>query len=88
MVSFVNENTPRDYERGEIYRNKQTSNARESSIGKALQANSKYAWLNLMAAPVQKAQNKTAEYQDHFEPAQKPGFRTLKRSWRNGSTSK
>ena len=70
MVSFVNENyATADYERGEIYRKQANFERAESFYRKALQANSKYALAELGLARLSKAQNKTAEYQDHLNRA-------------------
>jgi tetratricopeptide (TPR) repeat protein len=70
MVSFVNENyAPADYERGEIYRKQVNFERAESFYRKALQANPKYALAELGLARLSKAQNKTAEYQDHLNRA-------------------
>ena len=70
MVSFINENyPPAHYERGEIYRKQANYERAEAFFRKALQANPKYALAELGLARVAKAQNKTADYQDHLKRA-------------------
>jgi len=73
MVSFVNENyAPADYERGEIYRNKQTSNARNLSIGKPCRPTPSTPWLNLDWRACQRHKIKPPNTRP-FEPRKSPG---------------